>query len=85
MHSMAHVDGERATSRAAAGAGIPMALSTYSTFSLEDVIQESSSNPYAFQLSIVKNRETSLKWIKRAEGMYQSSHIFRTNHSYTCL
>jgi (S)-2-hydroxy-acid oxidase len=68
MHSMAHIDGETATSRAAAGAGIPMALSTYSTVSLEDVIKESADNPCAFQLSIVKNRETSLRWIKRAEG-----------------
>lgn len=52
--------------------GIAMGLSTYSTVSMEDVIAErgSARNPYAFQLSIVKDRETSLQWIKRAEGLH---------------
>ncbi|KAH8883207.1 S-2-hydroxy-acid oxidase [Thozetella sp. PMI_491] len=68
MHCMAHPDGERATSRGAAARGIPMGLSTYSTVSLEDVIKEGGSNPYAFQLSILKDRQTSLNWIKRAEA-----------------
>ena len=49
-----------------------MALSTYSTISLEDVIEQKGTavNPYAFQLSILKNRDTSLSWIKRAEGWF---------------
>lgn len=47
---------------------IPMGLSTYSTVSLEDVRREGGQNPYAFQLSIVKDRQMSLNWIKRAEG-----------------
>ncbi|KAH7024344.1 S-2-hydroxy-acid oxidase [Microdochium trichocladiopsis] len=69
MHCLAHPDGERATSRAAAKKRVPMALSTYSTVSLEDVRMEGSAgdNPYAFQLSIVKDRSTTLSWIKRAE------------------
>ena len=46
-----------------------MGLSTYSTVSLEDVRREGGQNPYAFQLSIVKDRQMSLDWIKRAEGM----------------
>ncbi|KAI0151429.1 FMN-dependent dehydrogenase [Pestalotiopsis sp. NC0098] len=61
-------DGERATSRAAANKGIPMVLSTYSTVSLEDARQEGAGNPYAFQLSIVKDQSTTLSWIKRAEA-----------------
>lgn len=70
MHCLAHPEGEKATSRAAAKLGIPMALSTYSTTSLEDVIEQRGAlgNPYAFQLSILKNRDLSLSWIKRAEG-----------------
>ncbi len=68
MHCLAHPDGEKATSRAAATMGIPMGLSTYSTMSLEDVRQEGRDNPYAFQLSIVKDRSMTLNWMKRAEG-----------------
>ncbi|EXJ82091.1 (S)-2-hydroxy-acid oxidase [Capronia coronata CBS 617.96] len=68
MHCLAHPDGEKATSRAAAKMGIPMGLSTYSTVSLEDVRREGGDNPYAFQLSILKDRQTSLAWIKRAEA-----------------
>jgi hypothetical protein len=47
-----------------------MGLSTYSTVSLEDVRSEGNGNPYAFQLSIVKDRRTTLDWIKRAEGVH---------------
>ncbi|KAK3633146.1 hypothetical protein LTR56_015922 [Elasticomyces elasticus] len=68
MHCLAHPDGELATSRAAAKRGIPMGLSTYSTTSLEDVRCEGNGNIYAFQLSIVKDRQMSLNWIKRAEN-----------------
>jgi (S)-2-hydroxy-acid oxidase len=68
MHCLAHPDGEKATSRAAAKMNIPMGLSTYSTTSIEDVGRAGKGNPYAFQLSIVKDRNMTLEWIKRAEG-----------------
>ncbi len=68
MHCLAHPDGEKATSRAAARLNIPMGLSTYSTVSLEDVAAQGSGNPYAFQLSVVKDRNMTLHWIKRAEA-----------------
>lgn len=68
MHCIAHPDGEKATSRAAAATGIAMGLSTYSNVSLEDVIAEGNGNPYGFQLSILKDRNTVLRWIRRAEG-----------------
>lgn len=68
MHCLAHPDGELATSQAAAKRGIPMGLSTYSTISLEDVRRQGNGNIYAFQLSIVKDRQMSLNWIKRAES-----------------
>lgn len=68
MHGLAHPDGEIATSKAAASAGIPMALSTYSTASLEDVQKVGTGNPYALQLSITAGREHCLRLIKKAEG-----------------
>lgn len=69
MHKMAHKDGEVGTSRAAARAGMCMALSTYATASLEDVIAEATGNPYAFQMSLYENREATEKLVQRAEGM----------------
>ena len=68
MHCLAHPEGEKATSRAAATTGVAMGLSTYSTVSMEEVIAQSNGNPYAFQLSVLKDRNTVLKWIKRAES-----------------
>jgi (S)-2-hydroxy-acid oxidase len=69
MHKMAHADGEVGTSRAAAKAGICMALSTYSTSSMEDVIAQGQGNPYAFQMSLYRNREATEKLVRRAEGI----------------
>ncbi|KAI6080839.1 FMN-dependent dehydrogenase [Hypoxylon rubiginosum] len=67
MHKIAHPDGELATSRAAAKAGICMGLSTYSTFPLEDVIAQGKGNPYMFQMSLFQNREVTSQILKRAE------------------
>ena len=66
-HRLAHTDGELATSRAAAAAGIGMALSTYSTVVLEDVIAQGRGNPYFFQISMMKNREINKNMLQRAE------------------
>jgi (S)-2-hydroxy-acid oxidase len=68
MHCLAHPDGELATSRAAAKAGIPMALSSYATKSLEDVIAEGGENPYMMQMCIVKDRSITTQLLKRAES-----------------
>ncbi|KAK7414253.1 hypothetical protein QQX98_006850 [Neonectria punicea] len=68
MQAMAHPDGEVATSRAAAAAGVPMGLSCYSTIALEEVIAESSGNPYGMQLSLLKNRDAMVTMVKRAEA-----------------
>ncbi|KAL1595396.1 hypothetical protein SLS59_008328 [Nothophoma quercina] len=67
MHCLAHPDGEKATSRAAAKMGVPMALSSYSTTSLEDVIAQSTGNPYMMQMCIVKDRNITMQLLKRAE------------------
>ncbi|KAI0839928.1 FMN-dependent dehydrogenase [Hypoxylon sp. FL0890] len=68
MHRLAHPDGELATSRAAASAGICMALSSYATESLEDVASQGTGNPYVMQLCILRDRETALQIIRRAEA-----------------
>ena len=68
MHCLAHKDGEVATSRAAAKMKIPMALSSYSTTSLEDVIAQGTGNPYMMQMCIVKDRNITMQLLKRAES-----------------
>ncbi|KZF19528.1 FMN-dependent dehydrogenase [Xylona heveae TC161] len=68
MHKLAHPDGEIATSRAAAKAGISMCLSSYSTTSLEDVAAQGSGNPYMIQMCVLKDRNITLQLLKRAEA-----------------
>lgn len=75
MHGLAHPEGELATSKAAASAGIPMGLSTYSTTSMEDVIHAGTGNPYAMQISITTGLEHCERLIKRAEGEHPASLI----------
>jgi len=49
--------------------GVAMGLSAYSNDSLEDVIKqgEGKGNPYAMQVSLLKNKDLTLKLLKRAE------------------
>jgi (S)-2-hydroxy-acid oxidase len=68
MHKLAHPDGEVATSRAAAKNSIAIGLSAWSTSSMEDVIAEGKGNPYAFQVTLLKDRDIALKMLKRAES-----------------
>lgn len=68
MHGLAHPEGEVATSRAAAKAGICMGLSSYATSSLEDVAAQGLGNPYFMQVCVLKDRGTTLQLLKRAEG-----------------
>lgn len=68
MQRLAHPDGELATSRAAANLGLSMCLSSYSTTSLEDVIEQADHNPYMMQMCIVKDRSITLQLLRRAEG-----------------
>ena len=70
MQKLAHPDGERGTSRAAAALGVAMCLSSYSTTSLEDVIKEGSGNPYAVQACVVKDRNITEQLLRRAESMH---------------
>jgi (S)-2-hydroxy-acid oxidase len=71
MHCLAHPDGEVATSRAAAKIGVPMALSSYSTTSLEDVKAEGRGNPYMMQMCVLKDRSITTQLLQRAESKQQ--------------
>lgn len=68
MHKLAHEDGEVATSRAAAKLGIAMGVSSYATYSMEDVIAQGSGNPYAFQVTLLRDRSLTIKMLRRAES-----------------
>ncbi|HET6668275.1 MAG TPA: alpha-hydroxy acid oxidase [Intrasporangium sp.] len=63
---MMHHEGERAVARAAARAGIPYALSTMGTVSVEDVAAVAPDAERWFQLYLWRDREASLQLIGRA-------------------
>lgn len=66
MHCLAHPDGEVATSKAAAKYGIAMGLSSWATTSIEEVLSHGLGNPYAMQVTIMKELSISTSTIKRA-------------------
>ncbi|KAK9449164.1 FMN-dependent dehydrogenase [Limtongia smithiae] len=68
MHRLAHPDGELATGAAAQARNWPMAISSYSTASLEDVRVTAPDALVFFQLYVFKNRDTSLDLVRRAEA-----------------
>lgn len=68
MQKLAHPDGELATSRAAANAGVPMCLSSYANTSLEEVKLQGNGNPYMMQMCIVRDRNITQQLIQRAKG-----------------
>ena len=65
FQALAHHDGEIATARAAHRAGTIMTLSTFSTFSLEDV-QRATPGPKWFQLYVHKDRGLTRSLVTRA-------------------
>lgn len=78
MQRLAHRDGEEATARAAAKAGVAMGVSTFATTTLEDIKRagdkartasgmDGYAGVYMLQLYVFKNRETTKKLVKRAE------------------
>lgn len=68
MQAIAHPDGELATARAAAEAGIPLIVSTVSSYSLEQIAQAMVEAPRWFQLYWSNDREVSASMVKRAEA-----------------
>ncbi|KAH8659638.1 hypothetical protein BGZ61DRAFT_499784 [Ilyonectria robusta] len=55
MQALAHPDGEVGKSKAAATFGVPL------------VISHAKGNPYAMQISMLKNKEATIKFIKSGE------------------
>lgn len=66
-HKLCCPEGEKATARAAEGAGTAMILSTLSTTSMEDVAA-ASNGPKWFQLYVYKDREITRQLVQRAEA-----------------
>jgi L-lactate dehydrogenase (cytochrome) len=67
MTGMQHADGEILAARAAAKAGIPFTLSTMSIGSIEDVAK-ATTEPFWFQLYVMKDREFIDRLIGRAKA-----------------
>lgn len=64
--TMVHPDGELATARAAGAVGLPMAVSTMSSFPLEEVARAADA-PKWFQLYWPNRRELAESFVSRAE------------------
>ncbi len=67
LHQLAHPEGELATARAAAAAGVLMVLSTLSSTALEDVAAV-ASGPRWFQLYCYKDRTLTEDLVTRAKA-----------------
>ncbi|HYF72629.1 MAG TPA: alpha-hydroxy acid oxidase, partial [Nocardioides sp.] len=63
---MMHAEGEVAGATAAASAGVPFALSTMGTTSIEDVAAAAPGGRHWFQLYMWKDRERSMALVERA-------------------
>jgi 4-hydroxymandelate oxidase len=68
LHGMAHPDGECATARAAAAAGIVQVVSTVSSVSLEAVAEAAPGGRRWFQLYVQRDRGRSRELVQRAEA-----------------
>ena len=64
---MMHTEGEQAGSQAAAAAGIPFALSTMGTRSIEEVAAFAPDGRNWFQLYMWKDRDRSMALVERAQ------------------
>jgi len=63
-----HHDGEAAVARAATRAGIPYALTTMGTVSIEDVAREAGTGTTWFQLYVWRDRGLSRELVQRAQA-----------------
>jgi isopentenyl diphosphate isomerase/L-lactate dehydrogenase-like FMN-dependent dehydrogenase len=68
LHGMAHDDGECATARAAAGAGVLQVVSTVASRSIEEVAAAARGAPRWFQLYVQRDRGLSRDLVQRAEA-----------------
>lgn len=68
VQSILHPDGELATARAAAAEGVPMVLSTASSYSIEEVAEANGDGPRWFQLYWPKDQEMAVSFLDRAKA-----------------
>ncbi|WP_419878525.1 alpha-hydroxy-acid oxidizing protein [Brevibacillus centrosporus] len=68
MQAIANEEGELATARAAAAAGVPMVVSTVSAHTLEQISETMGDAPRWFQLYWSNDREVCASMVKRAEA-----------------
>jgi 4-hydroxymandelate oxidase len=68
VHGLAHPDGEIATARAAAAAGVPFTLSTMSSRSIEEVAAAAPDGTNWFQLYVQARPEQTRRLVERAEA-----------------
>jgi lactate 2-monooxygenase len=66
VQSIIHPDGELATARAAAELGVPMVMSTASSYSIEDVALASGDGPRWFQLYWPNDPDVCASFLSRA-------------------
>jgi lactate 2-monooxygenase len=68
VQGIVHTDAEIAVAKAAASVGLPMALSTVSSYSLEDVAAANGDSPRWFQLYWPKDRDVGASFLARAKA-----------------
>ena len=68
VQSIIHPDGELATARAAAEVGLPMVMSTASSYSIEDVADAGGDGARWFQLYWPNDRDVCASFLDRAEA-----------------
>ncbi|MFE6835890.1 alpha-hydroxy-acid oxidizing protein [Streptomyces sp. NPDC057705] len=65
---VAHPEGESATARAAAAAGVPLVLSTFASRTLEEVAEQAGDHRRWFQLYLPSDRAVGESLVRRAEA-----------------
>ncbi|WP_205699647.1 alpha-hydroxy-acid oxidizing protein [Conexibacter sp. SYSU D00693] len=68
VQSILHPDGELASARAAAAAGVPYVASTASSFTLEEIAEAGGGAPQWFQLYWPRGEELAASFVRRAEA-----------------
>jgi 4-hydroxymandelate oxidase len=67
VHGLAHLDGELASARAAAAAGVPFTLATMASRSIEEVAEATPGGANWFQLYVQASGSASRRLVERAE------------------
>lgn len=68
VQSIVHPDGELATARAAAELGVPMILSTASSYPVEEVAESNGDGPRWFQLYWPNDNDVAISILSRAKA-----------------